>query len=57
MAPYMRARPRAVATPLADGSSLSSSGMSPWTTAFMPGKYMDPKIADSSNAASRGATH
>ena len=45
-----------MATPLAAGSSLSSNGMAPWTTEIMPGKYMEPKIADISRAAIRGAT-
>ena len=54
--PYMRASARAVITPLAEGSSVSSSGMSRWTTPFAPGKYMEPKAADSSSAATAGAT-
>lgn len=55
MAPYIRARPRAVATPFADGISLSNNGISPWTTARMPGKYSAPKPAVICNIAARGA--
>ena len=35
--------PARSATPLAAGSSVSSSGMSPCTVDFMPGKYIEPK--------------
>ena len=38
IAPYILASPRAVATPLAAGISQSSNGISPCTTAFMPGE-------------------
>ena len=43
-------------TPLADGNSVSNNGMSRWTTAFIPGKYIEPKAAESSSVACRGAT-
>ena len=55
MAPYILASPRAVATPLADGISASRSGMSPCTTAFIPGKYIDPNMPEKCSAATFGA--
>ena len=55
MAPYMRASARAVATPLAAGSSASSSGMSPCTVAFMPGKYIEPNPPENFHPARCGA--
>src|ERR1700687_6380543 len=56
MAPYILASPRAVATPFTDGISASRNGISPCTTAFMPGKYMAPNPAEYSSAAILGAT-
>ena len=56
IAPYIRASPRAVTTPLAAGISASMNGIWPCTTAFMPGKYMAPNPPDSCSAAILGAT-
>ena len=56
IAPYILARPRAVATPLAAGISASRNGMSPCTTDIIPGKYSAPKPPDHCSAASFGAT-
>ena len=56
IAPYIRASPRAVATPLAAGISASNNGISPCATAFTPGKYIEPNPADSGSAAIFGAT-
>ena len=47
IAPYIRASPRAVTTPLAAGISASSNGLSPRTAAVKPGKYMERKAPDS----------
>src|SRR5882757_10949722 len=56
IAAYILARPRAVVTPFAAGISESRNGISPCTTAFIPGKYIDPKAPEYWRDAIRGAT-
>ena len=56
MAPYIRASARAVMTPFAEGSSVSSIGMSRWTSDFTPGTYIAPNAADNSIPATAGAS-
>ena len=52
----IRAKARAVMTPLAAGISPSSSGVSPCTNALTPGKYIAPNAAENGSAAMCGAT-
>src|SRR5258707_5071500 len=53
---YILARARAVVAPFAAGISESRNGISPCTTAFIPGKYIDPNAPEYWREAIRGAT-
>src|SRR5271166_6998232 len=53
--PYILARPRAVTTPLAPGTSPSRNGVSPCTRDFTPGKYIAPKPPEKGRPATLGA--
>src|SRR5258707_14543501 len=56
MAAYILARPRAVTTPLAAGTSPSRNGISPCTNDLMPGKNIAPNAPESGRPATFGAT-
>src|ERR1700742_1269556 len=56
IAAYILARPRAVTTPLAAGTSPSRNGISPWTKDLIPGKNIAPNAPDSGRPATLGAT-
>src|SRR5690349_21338484 len=56
IAAYILARPRAVTTPFAAGTSPSRNGMSPCTKDLMPGKYIAPNPPENGSPATFGAT-